>query len=565
MARLDEAKLHSHIEFQDMDISVEVPAGGARRGVNKKTGQAWEHKIDDNYGYIKGTHSPDGEHLDCYVRKNPNKNAKVYVMHQLSVDGSKFDEDKVMLGYDTAAQARAAFKKYTFKPETMYGGMTEFTLEHFRVIAYQASNSKAMLTDEATFEEFKKKGLMPQGIKSPLTIARRVSESINEGLRTIGEHLCANNVETCLREAGWEPGCMILDADELVSDAYLYFMESGLQELDYLDDDEFKSRAFDILVQEHASIDEDFEVEEDFQNVEAARVAQKWHTMNARHLRDKLKHETDSKLRQKYKDDADIHARKATDATKWINTNAGLRFEDEEVTEDQEELIMAEHEEKDTVQESYSVILHMQVMENIGTETIPQWATSSPRARLIQSGIEGYAAARQIAEQVESGEIPVEFASREFALGVEIIPDSEYRQFHEAVETEEQVEETTTEDVFFAQQIQEVSKLAGIKTGSVEYTGTPSVHQTLETLAKLSEGEQLDEYAMRGKKEMERAKRVLDASLIKNPNVKAIRVVKAVANKLFDDENQTDEIVSYIENISGMDLDEYAEEIRTQG
>jgi hypothetical protein len=173
-----EGKVHKHMDFQGMDISIEIPAGGKRTGTNKKTGEKWEHKIDDAYGYIKGTHSPDGEHLDCYVRKNPDKDADVYVMHQLTVDGTKFDEDKVMLGYGSAAEAKKAFKSFTFKPDVMFGGMTEFTLEHFRLAAYSASKSHAMLTDEETYEEFKMAGLLDKSIKSPLQIARKVSEDI---------------------------------------------------------------------------------------------------------------------------------------------------------------------------------------------------------------------------------------------------------------------------------------------------------------------------------------------------------------------------------------------------
>ena len=178
--QLTEGKVHKHMDFQGMDISIEIPAGGKRTGTNKKTGEKWEHKIDDSYGYIKGTHSPDGEHLDCYVRKNPDKDAKVYVMHQLTVDGSKFDEDKVMLGYGSKAEATKAFKKFTFKPATMFGGVTEFDLDHFRLAAYQASRSHAILTNEETFKDFEDRGLLPHGVISSLTVAKRVCEEIED-------------------------------------------------------------------------------------------------------------------------------------------------------------------------------------------------------------------------------------------------------------------------------------------------------------------------------------------------------------------------------------------------
>lgn len=203
---LNEGKVHSHKDFQGMDISIEIPAGGVRKGKDRD-GNAWEMPIGDAYGYIKGTHSPDGEHLDCYLCKNPDPDAKIYVMHQLTVDGSKFDEDKVMLGYESPAEARSAFKAYTFKPKQMFGGMTEFTVEHFRLAAYQASNSTVMLCDQETYEDFKMRGLLPGGVKSSLDIAKKVSEAINGLADDTG--FCVvlqSQAITKLSEASWHWG-----------------------------------------------------------------------------------------------------------------------------------------------------------------------------------------------------------------------------------------------------------------------------------------------------------------------------------------------------------------------
>lgn len=219
---LTEAKLHSKMEFQGMDISIEIPAGGVRTGISKHTGEKWEHPIDDHYGYIKGTHSPDGEHLDCYVRKNPNTDAKVYVMHQLTVDGSKFDEDKVMLGYSSKSEAVKAFKKFTFKPDVMFGGVSEFSLDHFKVIAYQASKSHAMLASEETYQDFKNKGLIGKGIKSPVQVAKLVSEDLKMGFESIINEILSDPIADIVNEVKNEGYANSTILDE----AYLRYIDT---------------------------------------------------------------------------------------------------------------------------------------------------------------------------------------------------------------------------------------------------------------------------------------------------------------------------------------------------
>ena len=173
-------KIHDRITIEDMEISVEVPAGGTRSGTNSK-GEKWTNKVASAYGYIKGTHSPDGEHLDVWIRKGATKSPKVYVVHQLTPDGSRFDEDKVMLGFSSEEAAIKAFKAECFKP-AMFGGISEFGIEHFKVIAYSASTSKAMLATQKMFDKFQSKGLLPKGIKSPIQVSRIVKES-NMALR----------------------------------------------------------------------------------------------------------------------------------------------------------------------------------------------------------------------------------------------------------------------------------------------------------------------------------------------------------------------------------------------
>lgn len=91
-----------HISFQGLDITIENPAGSARRG------PSWSVLMPVHYGYIKRTIGADGEHIDCFVGSNPDA-PMVYVIDQANPEG-RFDEHKVMLGFDTWTEAKLAYE-----------------------------------------------------------------------------------------------------------------------------------------------------------------------------------------------------------------------------------------------------------------------------------------------------------------------------------------------------------------------------------------------------------------------------------------------------------------------
>ncbi len=516
--QLNEAKLHSRQHFEGLDISIEVPAGGYRRGKNKKTGDEWAIKVPAHYGYIKGTHSPDGEHLDCYLRKNPKKGAKVYVVHQLTVDGSKFDEDKVMLGYSTKDEAIKAFKEVTFKPTVMYGGVTEFDMEHFQVIAFSASNSSAMLTNEKTFAEFKRKGYVTQGVKSPLMIAKKISESLAEGLADIGNGLYKGDLLECLEWGGMDEG---LPVETILERAYGHYQATPyMQEFSTLSEEEFKAQALHYMMETDALLTD---------------------------TEDQFDEQMDESIDDLTTGDCDLQ---------------GLAGDPElNETEELEEAIMEAN--------NFAVVVHTQIMENIGTVEQPKWATAGTRVQLVQEGFTTYGDARVIATKVASGEHPVEIAEGAYVLGIDVMPTGEYRQFHEEVEEDEVVEEDTTEDVFFAQQVQEVAKLAGVQQGSYVNQGTPSVHETRARLEALSKGlaealeqEELEEASAAGQHgltngQLAAALRIVKETLKNNPQASVFQAIRAVCQKHFDDNETIHEAIIQQAEMEYGSLDEF--------
>lgn len=95
-----------HVCIDGYDITIEQPKGSVRRGTDAD-GKQWEQTMNNTYGYIRGTEGVDGDHIDIFLSDNPTE-GNVYVVDQVNPDGS-FDEHKVMYGFNSAEDARAAY------------------------------------------------------------------------------------------------------------------------------------------------------------------------------------------------------------------------------------------------------------------------------------------------------------------------------------------------------------------------------------------------------------------------------------------------------------------------
>ena len=94
------------ITIHGMDIAIENAKGSTRRGVDED-GNEWESTLAHHYGDIKGTRGADGDNLDVFIGDDP-AHATLYVIDQRNPAGG-FDEHKVMLGFTSEADAKAAY------------------------------------------------------------------------------------------------------------------------------------------------------------------------------------------------------------------------------------------------------------------------------------------------------------------------------------------------------------------------------------------------------------------------------------------------------------------------
>ncbi len=92
-----------HVNFQGLEVTIENPAGSTRSGVSK-AGKAWETPIVHHYGYVKRTEGADGDQVDVFIGPQETSD-RVFVVDQVDPETGKFDEHKVMLGFETENDA----------------------------------------------------------------------------------------------------------------------------------------------------------------------------------------------------------------------------------------------------------------------------------------------------------------------------------------------------------------------------------------------------------------------------------------------------------------------------
>ena len=123
-----------HVQVGTFNITIENPKGSVRSGIDTE-GNKWETTMQNTYGYIRGTEGVDGDHIDVFLSDDIDgwNGRKGFVVDQYNEDGT-FDEHKVMLGFNEADDAEAAYfanydRNWAKKHKTMLTGVN---LEEFK-------------------------------------------------------------------------------------------------------------------------------------------------------------------------------------------------------------------------------------------------------------------------------------------------------------------------------------------------------------------------------------------------------------------------------------------------
>ena len=174
-----------HIRLDGYDITIENPKGSVRRGVSA-SGKEWQTEMHNDYGYFRGTRSVDGDHIDVFLSDKPSE-GKVYVVDQVDPETGKFDEHKVMYGFGTEEEARAAYLSNYEKGWKGLGTITEASKEDFKKWVDSSKRKTKPFSEYATVKETKTNDEKPKGILAEA--ARIVKETEQEKIVDVGEKI----------------------------------------------------------------------------------------------------------------------------------------------------------------------------------------------------------------------------------------------------------------------------------------------------------------------------------------------------------------------------------------
>jgi HK97 family phage prohead protease len=140
------------VDHQGLSVHVDRPAGTSWTGTGPD-GESYSVTQQGDYGYLRhvdGTKilGDDGEDYDAYVGPS-TRAANVHVVTQLTAKSSKasasdrYDEQKAMLGYDSAEEAEAVYRAHVHA--SMFGGLASMSLDDFKaqLEAHKASGTRA--------------------------------------------------------------------------------------------------------------------------------------------------------------------------------------------------------------------------------------------------------------------------------------------------------------------------------------------------------------------------------------------------------------------------------------
>lgn len=189
-----------HVKINGFDVSIEQPVGSVRSGKDA-SGKEWSQVMNNTYGYIRGTESVDGDHIDVFLGPDMNSDM-VYVVDQVNTDGS-FDEHKVMMGFPSLEDARSAYLSNYEEGWQGLGNITGVALDEFKKWI-DSSTRKTKPFSEYRSVDFIEEERPDSGIRFRETRIIPEEENIIKKAKSDGSYMKApNGNPTNLNEKQW--------------------------------------------------------------------------------------------------------------------------------------------------------------------------------------------------------------------------------------------------------------------------------------------------------------------------------------------------------------------------
>ncbi len=119
------------VSYDGVKIDIENKKGSTRNWYDPNEDKEGKTRMNYDYGFIPHTEGVDGDGVDVYI--GPSKDsARVFVIRQMKgPDFKKYDEDKVMMGFSSPEEAKAAYMKQYDDPK-FFGDMKEMTIPELK-------------------------------------------------------------------------------------------------------------------------------------------------------------------------------------------------------------------------------------------------------------------------------------------------------------------------------------------------------------------------------------------------------------------------------------------------
>ena len=147
--------------------------------------KSWATEVAHPYGYIRGTRGKDKDHLDVFIGPNP-ESLKVFVIDQVNPETGKFDEQKVMLGFNAEEEAREGYLANYAKGWKGLGAISMESMDKFKEwikgdttkpIAKNLQEAKTAIPEEKAKESPIREERNGKEVKPGVTL-RKISEDL---------------------------------------------------------------------------------------------------------------------------------------------------------------------------------------------------------------------------------------------------------------------------------------------------------------------------------------------------------------------------------------------------
>lgn len=192
------------VTIAGMDIRIENPKGSTRSGTDDN-GDEWSITLNHHYGDFVGTKGADGDPVDVFIGES-DEFEQVYIVDQVGLKG-EFDEHKVMLGFSSMSQAKAAYLSNYKKGWDGLGDITAMSLDKFKAWVNAGVKNKPVGSLEAvtaTFIDEYQAGkfftLDPPAFKELVLQADEEGLSLDENKEVVIEYIKTNKDKFDLTE-----------------------------------------------------------------------------------------------------------------------------------------------------------------------------------------------------------------------------------------------------------------------------------------------------------------------------------------------------------------------------